>query len=112
MTDAAVLLGINLAVAKGAALLDEKRPAWFKTIDLELLDMENFEHCIIGQVAGTFASTGFHNELNDLDLHGNQAFDYGFDMPTYQSQWAHLQDRWYQAIVERRQNSEDTHAGA
>ena len=40
------------AVARGAALLDEKVPGWWKVIDLEKLRMQNCTNCMLGQLFG------------------------------------------------------------
>lgn len=37
-------------VARGAAWLDEKYPAWFEGIDLSTLDLGNCTRCVLGQV--------------------------------------------------------------
>jgi hypothetical protein len=42
-------------VAKGAALLDEKRPGWERLIDLDILDIENGHCCVTAQLSGTNA---------------------------------------------------------
>jgi hypothetical protein len=39
-------------VAKGAALLDEKRPGWEQLIDLEILDIESPTSCVTAQLSG------------------------------------------------------------
>lgn len=37
-------------VARGAALLDEKRPGWFMRVDTETLQIEDCEACVLGQL--------------------------------------------------------------
>jgi hypothetical protein len=37
-------------VARGAAWLDEKYPAWFEGMDLSTLDLGNCTRCVLGQV--------------------------------------------------------------
>ena len=39
-------------VSKGAQLLDEKRPGWWRDIDLLTLDIASRCGCVIGQVGG------------------------------------------------------------
>lgn len=39
-------------VAKGAALLDEKRPGWERLIDLGILDIESGFACVTAQLSG------------------------------------------------------------
>jgi hypothetical protein len=41
---------INLAIARGVKLLDRRRPAWFKRIKLDQLDLANPRFCVLGQV--------------------------------------------------------------
>jgi hypothetical protein len=41
----------HAAVARGAAFLDEKCPQWVSLIDLEVLDLQDGDHCILGQTA-------------------------------------------------------------
>ena len=41
-------------VAAGAALLDERRPDWFKAIDASLIDIASSERCICGQLYGGY----------------------------------------------------------
>lgn len=39
-------------VAKGVALLDEKRPGWEREIDLETLNIQNGHCCVTAQLSG------------------------------------------------------------
>lgn len=39
-------------VASGAALLDEKRPGWWREIDLATLDIGDTCNCVVGQLIG------------------------------------------------------------
>lgn len=39
-------------VAKGVALLDEKRPGWERELDLETLDIRNGSCCVTAQLSG------------------------------------------------------------
>lgn len=43
---------MNVEVANGAQLLDEKIPGWYRRIDLRTLDLSNPQRCICGQLAG------------------------------------------------------------
>lgn len=40
---------INRRAARGAKLLDEKRPGWHRVIDLGALDIRNPADCVLGQ---------------------------------------------------------------
>ena len=74
------------AVARGIDLLDRHIPGWAGLIDLDELDIESCNHCILGQVA---RETGVDSEylgrfgamLDRLDLHGRAVDEHGFDAP-------------------------------
>lgn len=42
-------------IDRGVRLLDRRRPAWLKRINLKTLDMESGTDCILGQIWGHFA---------------------------------------------------------
>lgn len=52
-------------VAKGAALLDEKRPGWECLIDLDTLDIANGAVCVTAQLSGV---SDFRTGMKQLDL--------------------------------------------
>lgn len=41
---------VDVVVARGAAWLDEHRPGWYLEIDVANLDLQNCNHCVLGQV--------------------------------------------------------------
>ena len=43
-------------IARGIALLDEKKPGWCNTIDLARLDIDDGHQCVLGQVFGTYSA--------------------------------------------------------
>lgn len=47
MTDSDLL---DRAVARGAALLDERMPGWAARIDLDRLELDDTDRCILGQL--------------------------------------------------------------
>ena len=49
---------IKKRVARGAALLDEKRPGWEAMIDLSSLDISDPYKCILGQSGGWLGEKG------------------------------------------------------
>lgn len=59
--------GITERVDRGAALLDEKRPGWWRHIDLDRLDIASACDCVVGQLGDGFY-LGF--VVDELDLHG------------------------------------------
>ena len=41
-------------VARGSALMDEKRPGWHNRIDLKKLDVSSGSYCVLGQDCGSY----------------------------------------------------------
>lgn len=68
---------INYAerVAKGAALLDERRPGWALVIDLPTLDISDCDYCVLGQLMGDYA-----DGLDTLSLTGDTSYAFGFSL--------------------------------
>jgi len=52
-------------VAKGVALLDEKRPGWEREIDLGILDIENGDRCVTAQLSG---ENRWYTGMDQLEL--------------------------------------------
>jgi hypothetical protein len=90
-------------VAKGVALLDEKRPGWERLIDLETLDIENGTSCVTAQLSGA-ASWGRGMSQLGLTLtpytgHGFRAEDEeGGDLDLA---YATLNRLWREVITEK-----------
>jgi len=40
-------------VARGAALLDEKIPGWFRSVDVDTLQISSCHLCVLGQLSGS-----------------------------------------------------------
>jgi hypothetical protein len=73
-------LSIPERVARGAAALDERKPGWNEQIDLDVLDLNNCNNCILGQLYGHYAGAPQALKwLDPLDVAGYIAPDYGFD---------------------------------
>lgn len=51
-------------VAKGVALLDEKRPGWERELALEILDIRSGECCVTAQLSGM--RNGFQSYLDGM----------------------------------------------
>jgi hypothetical protein len=67
-----------IAYAKnGATLLDEKKPDWWRTLDLDVLDLKDCSLCVVGQTFGGYA-TGM-TELFGPSSNNAMAFKHGFD---------------------------------
>ena len=91
-------------------MLDQKRPGWYKSVDLEILNMYSCRHCIAGQLSL------WHSELipNFPIAEAN-----GFDLPdlphlrgcaeeTKQERiqgWEYMEELWIRAILHRRKGS-------
>lgn len=84
------------AVARGAALLDKKKPGWAMRIDIDTLDIA-CTSCVLFQLGGY---TEVADELGIL----SNADRYGFFVPSEESgtlsnpSWQLLQDAWIEAI--------------
>lgn len=74
---------ITERVERGAALLDSKRPGWWRDIDLDMLDIRSACGCVLGQIGSLLGDDGylshFATGLDAVRLEGPQAGDYGFD---------------------------------
>lgn len=103
---------IKRRATKGAAFLDEKNPGWCKKIKLEELELANGDHCVLGQLYGTYVKGGellFSTSLEDegfgkLNHHGSR---YGFFTSTHSSLddnhqvYDILQEQWIKEIQKR-----------
>lgn len=67
---------LTLAVKKGAHLLDEKYPEWHQSIDLDTLNLQRADLCVLGQL-GRAHYGSFDSEVDAL---GVDAKEYGFDL--------------------------------
>ena len=103
-------------VAKGVALLDEKRPGWEREIDLDALDIKSGERCVTAQLSGV---DDWAAGMNQLDLTAGNSGTYvahGFnaeegcdccerpDTPDYYDQdeaYGTLNSLWHGVITER-----------
>lgn len=71
------------AVDRGIKFLDYFHPGWKEKIDVDKLDMDDNECCILGQLYGDYCE-------NPLEF--NQCYNYGFtgsrtDMPELTKEW-------------------------
>ena len=106
-------------VARGAALLDERKPGWHRQINLERLDMANPCLCVLGQV---FAEAARHGQdgyeagyislwRKDIPNYGGglaaeHGFTLDFDLDTSLTvtrrlRWIGLQVAWIAEIRKR-----------
>jgi hypothetical protein len=86
------------AVARGAALLDEKVPGWRERIDVEKLYMEQPLHCIVGQACG-----GYMGGMHALGLEpwgAGHGVHYGFMSPDGSIRMdTRLEDAWREELA-------------
>lgn len=96
-------------VAKGAALLDEKKPGWERRIDLGTLDVQSGYSCVTAQLSGadswyrgmeqlgltagdsgTYVSHGFNAESHDAMEDEAEEYDQDDAYATLNSLWREL----------------------
>ncbi len=91
---------IAARVARGAALLDEKRPGWDARIDLAVLDLESCRQCVVGQLFGPeYGHDPFGWGLAVLGI-PVEAGRHGFD--TFGEDFADLTAEWRRVVTARR----------
>lgn len=100
-------------VARGAKLLDAKKPGWAALIDLDTLNVHGYATCVLAQVYETnagiaeneaeFYNVGFTVGMNTLFGPGRewrQTFMFGFDR--YSRDMIDLNPFWVEEINARR----------
>jgi hypothetical protein len=92
-------------VARGAALLDETVPGWDQRIDLDLLDVDCCERCILGQLFASQAtawpvSRGFGAGTVALGIDDTEIEELGFDDTSMTV--AEVTAEWRRVITGRR----------
>ncbi len=84
-------------VERGIEWLDEGCPNWASRIDAEILDLEDNEDCVLGQLFGTFNS--------QMKIHGRRKLiKLGFHFkPRHQKDknWNKLNSIWANKVKER-----------
>lgn len=93
------------SIRKGAALLDQAYPEWYKAIDLDELDLESTASCVLGQLATDLALQGSSPyaamaERLGFAPFGDEAEEYGFIDAT-DSDYPGLTRKWAAAIKRR-----------
>ena len=84
---------IAVRVARGAALLDAKRPGWEHEIDLRRLDLGSWCDCVVGQLFGDYS-----DGLGALGIH-YWGISHGFSSGS--GMYAGLTRAWKRLIRER-----------
>lgn len=90
-------------VARGALLMDEIFPDWYKHVDTKTLDISSISACVLSQVFGGYitaleAIDGHRGDWMDVD----QQVDHGFDGDDIR-ELLDLTNLWILQILERRQ---------
>ncbi len=87
-------------VQSGAQLLDERRPGWYREIDIAQLDIALGSKCILGQVYGSY-----FEGVKAIGLACGQTAPYGFAV-TFSGpapdNYANLTAAWREEIALRR----------
>ena len=93
----------QMAAERGAQLLDEYEPGWYRRVNPALLDLRHCEHCILGQVFGSAPQfgkgSGFMKGVHTLGLENDWHFwqYYGFTGRTSKEAWLQvIGDRLWQ----------------
>lgn len=93
--------GVKRRVARGVKLLDKRMPGWDNRIDLYRLDMEDYRHCVLGQLYGAYHRgiySLFGQKARRLYVIGTV---YGFTM-YFSSEFGPLDEEWTRVITDRR----------
>lgn len=87
-------------VAKGVALLDQKRPGWERQIDLEDLDIQSPHSCVTAQLSGV---SWWRTGMKQLDLDMESYTDHGFrvDDDREGEDYPVLNSLWRDVVTER-----------
>lgn len=102
-------------VTFGAAELDRLQPGWYKLIDLDVLDLQNDEKCILGQLNETFDDglEHFHWTDEDAEIRGFYVAwtDDDNDHASIRTRiiYMDLTDFWCQEINARLRTDEEAH---
>lgn len=90
-------------VAEGVKMLDALQPGWYKEIDLEILDLEGTDTCVLGQLYG-----GWVEGTEYLGIDGDRYLQshYGFELTEEEysgPRWLFeaLTDEWRKVIADK-----------
>ena len=89
---------IEERVERGAALLDAKRPEWWRGLDLGRLDIQSDCNCIAGQLGGSYAPTVESLGLYVMEVEAA----YGFEFEESPGEYTALTAAWREVIQRRR----------
>ncbi len=108
---------IQERVAKGAELLDKKKPGWWKpeTISLEELAEENITRNVLAHVVGyRYDALGYFSNARAIGLSDSEEPEHGFhaesrhpnsggDIEILRAEYDQLTAEWKRIILERRE---------
>lgn len=96
-----------MSIREGASFLDDLYPQWYKKIDLEKLDLEHTDNCVLGQLGPVigvrhrdyFRALSELAYLYDLGDREKWAMDHGFYLEDGDDHEYHkLTNKWKRAI--------------
>lgn len=105
----------EIAVRRGAELLDRVQPGWYNEIDTEILDISDCVRCVLGQLFHHFSlgteflgfrrgrkinGVGAYNDWSKTDEHGFSCDSLWF------GSLEELNIGWKQLITERKANAQ------
>lgn len=89
---------MHACVARGAALLDEKREGWHEQIDVERLHMMSTWDCLLGQLYDGFGQGVRELFPNGRTTRHDRAIEHGFDT---RDDYDELEELWAEQIERR-----------
>lgn len=92
---------IHDCVRRGAALLDQHLPEWWKKIDIDKLWMHNTCKCILGQCYGSFSEGKLALKLSQ---YSSSDSDNGFEV-AINGDYRRLEAEWVRVITERQKET-------
>jgi len=81
-------------VGNGMALLDAKRPGWYKEVDLKTLNIDSCDKCVLGQLYG-----GYEEGVNKVFPDYIGVWTHGFCPNIFES--SGLTEEWVKQIQAR-----------
>ena len=89
---------IEERVQSGMGILDINFPGWEERIDLETLDLEDCELCVLGQQYGNFTEGYLRLGLNWLNVAAESGFNAGDEVPDLDAEYEDLTEEWFTQI--------------
>jgi len=93
-------------VERGVAFLDQRMPDWVERVDLNTLDTQHLERCVLGQLFGDYVigveELGLKEEGDRLDEVSVYSLGFQASGDEGQPTYADLTEAWRAAILERR----------